>query len=91
MIQATRDLVLVLVEKKKNSELVVPDEVKEQQVMMATKGTAVSVGPLCEEVKKGDFVHYNTFVGNEIKDEELNDGIYVVVAEKDILCRKPKK
>jgi len=86
-IQATRDLVLVKLNKEKN-DLVLPDIAKEKMILEATKGIVVSVGPECKEVKVGDFVHYNSFIGNEIKDDELNDGIYVVVAEKDILCRK---
>lgn len=89
-IKATRDLVLVKLNKDKTN-LVLPDTAKEEMVMKATKGTVVSVGPECKEVKVGDFIHYNTWVGNEIKDDELKDGIYIIVAEKDILCRKPQK
>lgn len=89
-IKATRDLVLVKLDKER-SDLVLPDTAKEKMVMEATKGTVVSAGPECKEVKEGDFIHYNSWVGNEIKDEELKDGIYIIVAEKDILCRKPLK
>lgn len=87
-LKATRELVLVKLDKVINDKIIVPDSTKEKEIMMATKGTVVSIGPECKEVKVGDFVHYNNFVGNEIKDETLDDGIYVVVAEKDILCRR---
>lgn len=88
-LKATRDLVLVKLEDMSSkADIVMPDTVKQDEIMKATKGHVVSVGPRCEEVKVGDFVHYNAFVGNQIKDDEVNDGVYVIVAEKDILCRR---
>ena len=89
-LKATRDLIIVKLETKK-SNLELPDNVKEQMLNETTKGTAVSVGPECKEVKNGDFIHYNSYVGHEIKDDELKDGVYIIVAENDVLCRKPQK
>lgn len=86
-LKATRDLILVKLEPKK-TELVIPDSMSDKLISEATKGEAVSVGPECKEVKVGDMVHYNNYVGNEIKDEDLKGGIFIIVQERDILCRK---
>lgn len=91
-----RDLVLVKLEEvTKSTELILPEDVKEsaenREIMYATTGTAEAIGPECEYVKEGDFIHYNSVIGNQIKDETLTGGIFIVVAERDILCKRKSK
>lgn len=84
-IKMLRDLVLIKIEEvKEESDIELPDAVKESRRLSATSGEVVAVGPLCK-VEIEDRVKYPAYIGNEIVDEELGDGIYVVVAESDIM------
>lgn len=51
--------------------------------MAPTKGTVVSVGPLCEELKEGDMVLFPRGTGLDIKDPETN-AEYLIMREEDV-------
>ena len=89
MMKMNRDLVLVRLEKISKGGLILPESARDEQIIFATKGDAVSVGADCKFVKEGDFVHYNSAIGNPVRDESLDaDHNFVVVSENDILCKR---
>ena len=80
-----RNLVLVkLDEEKTESVIELPDSVKQEKRISATSGTVYAVGPECT-VKEGVRVKYPSYIGNEVRDEALEDGVYIVVSEVDII------
>ena len=79
------DLILIKIEETEEElDIELPDAVQKSRRLSATSGEAVAVGPDCT-FKVGDRLKYPAYIGNEIEDEELGDGIYVVVAESDIM------
>jgi len=91
MIKMARNLLLIKLdtEEIKPSKLVMSKEVKEainaRKAEQASRGVVVAAGPKCEDFKEGDIVRYPGYIGNFVEDEELGEGLFVVVAENDIL------
>lgn len=83
--RTTRDLVIVKLEEKDNG-IIIPDSLKDQLQSTLTFGQAYAIGPDCKYVKEGDYIHYNSFVGHELKDETLPKGLFTIVSENDILA-----
>jgi co-chaperonin GroES (HSP10) len=83
--RTTKDLIIVKLSEKAGA-IIIPDSAKESMFATCTSGVAEIVGPDCKYVKKGDFIHYNSYVGNEIKDPELKGGIYMIVSENDVFA-----
>lgn len=80
-----RNLVLVKLDDiKTKSAIELPEAVKQEKKISATSGTAVVVGPECE-IETGVRVKYPSYIGNEVRDEALTDGVYIVVSESDII------
>lgn len=70
--------------------IAIPDDIKRRKQMEASHGFVVAIGPEVKTVTIGDEVMYKSFIGNIIEHDSIpSDGMYLVVAEKDILAAFP--
>lgn len=65
-------------EEKDNSSFITPEQYKKKSV----KGKVVDIGPLVEEVKKGDTVLYGPYSGTNFM---INKTEYLLMKEDDVL------
>lgn len=92
-IKILKNHLLVKIDKRSKTEagLYMTEESAIAAAREATYGEVVEVGPSAS-IKKGEFVLYKQYVGNELKHSTLDENFhYIVVSEDDILAVVPEE